>query len=151
LTRRGEERGPHVLVRRERGASGGGARAARFAAGRALQELGLARAGIGILLTDDRGIAEAHRDFLGDPSVTDVLSFSAGFAEPGGEGEPPLGDLLISEETARREARSRGVAVRREVGFYVVHGILHLLGLDHETDEGEMRRAEKRLLRRVFG
>lgn len=74
-----------------------------------------------------------------------VGSGGAGFGE-----EPYLGDLAVSAETARRQAAARGETLDRELRVLALHGYLHLLGYDHETDRGEMARLE-RLLRRRHG
>jgi len=75
---------------------------------------------------------------------TDVLSF------PSGERDF-LGDLVIDVPYARRQARRRGHALRREVQILLAHGLLHLLGYDHETDGGTMFRLQRRILLSAFG
>jgi len=75
---------------------------------------------------------------------TDVLSF------PSGERDF-LGDLVIDVPYAARQARRRGHAVRREVQILLAHGLLHLLGYDHETDGGTMFRLQRRILLSAFG
>jgi probable rRNA maturation factor len=60
-----------------------------------------------------------------------------------------MGDLAISVDAARRQAREMGHSVTDEVRILALHGLLHLLGYDHETDQGDMRRAEERLRRRA--
>ena len=59
-----------------------------------------------------------------------------------------MGDIVISVDTARRQARRRGSTLPRELRVLALHGLLHLLGHDHETDNGEMRRIEYRLRRK---
>ncbi|MBI4161266.1 MAG: rRNA maturation RNase YbeY [Acidobacteria bacterium] len=95
-----------------------------------------------ILLCDDREIETLNRRFLHRPQPTDVLAFPAG--EPAGG---HLGDIAISLETAARQATRHGRTLQGEVHALIVHGFLHLLGYDHETDGGEMRRTERALLR----
>lgn len=73
---------------------------------------------------------------------TDVLAF------PAGEGGV-LGDIVVSVPYAARQARQRGEPVSREMDRLLVHGYLHLLGYDHETDDGEMEALEARLRRRL--
>lgn len=90
-----------------------------------------------------------NRTFRGYDRPTDVLSF------PAGDGDFPdeadyLGDIVISVETARRQARRRGSTLPRELRVLALHGLLHLLGYDHETDQGEMKRIEYRM-RRKYG
>jgi probable rRNA maturation factor len=90
------------------------------------------------LITSDRELRRLNREFRGKDKPTDVLSFPA----PGGA--PYLGDLAISYERAREQAREHGHAVEDEIGVLMLHGVLHLTGMDHETDGGRMRRAEAR-------
>jgi probable rRNA maturation factor len=77
---------------------------------------------------------------------TDVLSF------PGGEAEDAfLGDVAIDVPYAGRQARRLGHSLQREIQVLLAHGILHLLGHDHETDDGTMFALQGRLVRRAFG
>ena len=101
-----------------------------------------------LALVSDARMRTLNRFFCGKDSSTDVLSFAAGdtFA-PGAA--PYLGDIVISMETAERQAESRGTDLLREVKVLVIHGFLHLLGYDHEKDDGEMKRVEYRLRRRL--
>jgi probable rRNA maturation factor len=99
------------------------------------------------LITDDAALRRMNRDFRGQDTTTDVLSFPAAPA-----GEPPgdeLGDIAISLERARAQARERGHDTATEVRVLLLHGVLHLLGYDHETDHGAMRRLETRWRRRL--
>ena len=79
-----------------------------------------------------------NRDFRGKDRTTDVLSF------PDGEQER-LGDIAICAPAARRQARRRGHAASRETRLLLLHGFLHLLGYDHETDDGQMDLLERGL------
>lgn len=90
------------------------------------------------LLTDDRELRRLNRQFLGKDYPTDVLSFP----EPGPDDF--LGEMAISVERAAAQAREYGHAVEDEIGILLLHGLLHLTGMDHETDRGRMARAEKR-------
>jgi probable rRNA maturation factor len=84
--------------------------------------------------------------------ATDVLSFSAEALEGGtGPGEAPyLGDVIISLETAQRQAHQRGHELEKEIEILILHGFLHLLGYDHETDQGQMRRKELRIQKKLL-
>ncbi len=95
------------------------------------------------LLTDDRELRRLNRRFLGKDRATDVLSF------PNAAGGDSAGEMAISVDRAREQARCLGHRVEQEIGVLLLHGLLHLLGMDHETDEGRMRRAEARWRRRV--
>jgi probable rRNA maturation factor len=106
-----------------------------------------------ILITGDAELRRLNRDFRGKDHPTDVLSFPAAGPEsrnplPNGRGSdwsgPFLGDIAISLGRARAQAREFGHAIEEEVRILMLHGVLHLMGHDHETDSGAMARAEKR-------
>src|SRR5512140_1280962 len=78
------------------------------------------------LLTDDRELLRLNWEFLGKDYATDVLSFP----EPGPDDY--LGEMAISVERAQEQARSRGHRLEEEIGILMLHGLLHLLGMDHE-------------------
>jgi len=106
-------------------------------------------AAVDLLVTDDRGIARFNRRHTGRRGATDVLAFPDG--EPEAEsGLLHLGDVIISLQTARREAARRGCPMREELALYAVHGLLHLLGYDDHIDSrrAAMRAAEHRALAR---
>jgi probable rRNA maturation factor len=90
------------------------------------------------LVTDDRELRRLNRRFLGHNEPTDVLSFP----EPGPDGF--LGEMAISVDRARDQARACGHSLEQEVRILMLHGLLHLLGMDHAADRGRMARAEKR-------
>lgn len=94
-------------------------------------------------ITTDREVRDLNRRFLGDDRPTDVLSF------PSGEGAGPLGDIAIAYPYARRQAAALGHGVETELRVLLLHGVLHLLGYDHETDGGRMRRIEQQWRRRL--
>jgi probable rRNA maturation factor len=89
-------------------------------------------------LTDDAELRRLNREFLKHDYPTDVLSFSSPSPDGG------LGDLAISWERAREQARQFGHPVETEIGILILHGVLHLLGFDHVGDHGRMARAERR-------
>jgi probable rRNA maturation factor len=112
-----------------------------------LAELTLDGAELSLVLCDDPFIHGLNRDHRGMDKPTDVLSF----AQREGEGADPddmlLGDVIISVETALRQAEARGHGLDHELRVLLVHGILHLLGHDHEEDEeAERMEAEERRL-----
>ncbi|HYO16453.1 MAG TPA: rRNA maturation RNase YbeY [Thermoanaerobaculia bacterium] len=94
---------------------------------------------LGVRFAGDREVRRLNRTYRGKDRPTDVLSF------PGEDGH--LGDILISVPVARRQAEAVGHSVEREIRVLLLHGLLHCLGYDHETDEGEMERLERRLRR----
>lgn len=89
------------------------------------------------LITDDRELQRLNRDFLGHDYPTDVLSFPSGSA--GGF----AGEMAISAQRAAEQAREFGHTPAVEIRILMLHGLLHLLGMDHERDRGAMARAEK--------
>jgi probable rRNA maturation factor len=91
------------------------------------------------LITNDRELRRLNRVFRGQNYATDVLSFPM----DGG------GEIAISFDRAAAQAREYGHAVADEVRILMLHGVLHLTGMDHETDSGEMARAEIRWRRRL--
>ena len=93
-----------------------------------------------IWLISDRRMALLHRKFLGQSGPTDVLTFQHG-------------EIFISVETARRQARAFGNSVLRELKLYIVHGLLHLHGFDDQTpgEAHKMKAAQERILRICSG
>jgi len=103
-----------------------------------------ARGTVTLVVTSDRRIRVLNRTWRGQDKATDVLSFPAG-DDPGPA--PHLGDIVISRETAARQARHEGHSLATELRVLALHGLLHLLGYDHERDSGRMARIERRLRR----
>jgi len=105
---------------------------------------------ISIVLTNDEDIQRLNREYRGVDSPTDVLAFSQLEGEPmrAEAGPVALGDVVISVETARRQAAERGHSTADELDLLAVHGVLHLLGYDDRTEAGaaEMRRHESAIL-----
>ena len=114
---------------------------------RARQAVGLTGE-VEVLLTSDAELKRLNRSFRGKNKATDVLSFPAFVPEgfPAGFPVPDTaGDLAISLETAARQANAFGHSLENEVRILLLHGLLHLSGLDHETDNGEMAAREAEL------
>lgn len=103
------------------------------------------RGGVEVLLAGDRTLRRLNREFRGKDKATDVLSFPA--AEQ--LAAEHAGDLAISLETAGRQAKEHGHSLRDEVRVLMLHGLLHLHGMDHETDRGEMAAREAELRKRL--
>ena len=95
-----------------------------------------------IAIVSDGVMRRLNRQFRKMDYATDVLSFPS--LAPG-----ELGELAIAEGVCRRQARAAGHAEATEARILALHGLLHLMGYDHETDAGEMRRAEDRLRKRA--
>ena len=116
------------------------------AAHQVLLALGLSDVELSILLCDDAFIHPLNRDYRGKDKPTDVLSFA--MREEGDPNDPVLGDVIISVERAQSQASERGHPIGVELALLLVHGILHLLGYDHENDEEaqKMEMKEKEIL-----
>ena len=113
---------------------------------RVLKELDKADENVTIAFVSDRRMRELNREFRGLDRATDVLSFPA---TSDAFSEVSLGDVVISTETALRQAKENALTLEREVAQLILHGVLHLCGFDHETDTGEMNRLELKLRRRL--
>lgn len=105
---------------------------------------------LAVCLVGDGEMRRLNATFRGVNATTDVLAF-AGFAEPGPAPQFHLGDIAVSIPQADRQARALGHSLSREIRILLLHGYLHLLGYDHETDDGEMMRLQRRLERRMLG
>ena len=102
---------------------------------------------VNVLLTTDRAMRRMNRQFRGKDKPTDVLSFPASpVAQDRGKF---AGDMAISVDTARRQGTARGHSLGVELKVLMLHGLLHLAGYDHESDEGRMARHERRLRARL--
>jgi probable rRNA maturation factor len=100
---------------------------------------------VDVLLVGDRTLRRLNREFGGKDKATDVLSFPAGASAVFFAERELAGDLAISLETAGRQARAYGHSLEEEVKVLLLHGVLHLAGMDHETDSGEMAAREAEL------
>jgi probable rRNA maturation factor len=99
-------------------------------------ELGVPYKQLTVVLTDDAEIHALNREHLGVDSPTDVLSFPlVEFGDEGFPDVPHLGDIVISLDTAQRQADAAGHALELEVATLAAHGLTHLLGFDHPTEE----------------
>jgi len=121
-----------------------------------------ARGSVAVALVGDREVRGLNRRFRNKDAPTDVLSFPAGPNHvPAAVGNPSrtvsrkslsvrhLGDIAIATGVARRQAAALGHSVGVEIRILALHGLLHLLGYDHERDQGQMQRLEARLRRRT--
>ncbi|HEX8027221.1 MAG TPA: rRNA maturation RNase YbeY [Vicinamibacterales bacterium] len=129
----------------------GSSRQARDAAASATKGLGpwlarvapaRAKGDLSIAIVSDRRMRALNRQFRGKDAVTDVLSF------PSGE-RGFMGDIVVAAGVAKRQAKDAGHSVQTELRVLALHGLLHLLGYDHETDDGRMARAEARLRKKA--
>jgi probable rRNA maturation factor len=127
----------------------------RQAVRRLLQSEGRARAEVSVLLTDDAAVHAMNRDYRGKDKPTDVLSFAQS-EQLGDAPAPPvipgmsemLGDVVISVDTAVRQAATHNIALEQELALLAVHGVLHLIGYEDETEAGaeQMRVKEREIL-----
>ncbi|HSR74161.1 MAG TPA: rRNA maturation RNase YbeY [Sulfurovum sp.] len=100
-----------------------------------------------LIITDDTTMQKLNAQHRGKNSTTDVLSFpmDAPFTEQSIFGMP-LGSIIIAESFVKEKAAEFGHTIQDELSLLFIHGMLHLLGFDHEKDEGEMREREKELI-----
>lgn len=120
----------------------------RFAAG-ALQRLGEGDAEVAVTFVSNREMRALNRRYRGKDRPTDVLAFPAREGEPTPGEEGLLGDVVIAVRVAQQQAVSQGRSLAEELQVLLVHGVLHLLGYDHERSAAEarqMRRKERWLL-----
>jgi probable rRNA maturation factor len=119
----------------------------RARARRILRALGHSRSELSIALVDDGEMKRLNGAWRGRPRATDVLSFSLVEGEQSDYRGQMLGDVVIGIETAARQARERHRSLDDVVSRLLIHGVLHLLGHDHEQDDEArvMRAAERRL------
>jgi probable rRNA maturation factor len=98
---------------------------------------------VSIAFIDDDAMKELNQKFRKKAKTTDVLTFPAddSYNEPSATGRP-LGDIVISVDQARKQAADEKHSLSTEIRYLVVHGVLHALGYDHETDRGEMNALE---------
>ncbi len=138
---------PEIVIQNPNRYPEAAARRLRPWLGRLVAALAPGAASFAVRFAGDRALREANRRYRGKDRATDVLSF------PGERGEDGwhLGDVLISVPAARRQAAAAGHPAGRELRVLVLHGVLHCLGHDHETDDGTMERLERRLRRRWVG
>jgi len=122
------------------------------------REIGLRRDCVAVRLINDAEMMRLNGTYRGKRKSTDVLSFPAEDqrGRPGSLAQQVrrasgkfLGDIAISPNAARRNAKSLGRKLPQELQVLILHGLLHLLGYDHETNRGEMERIEMRLRRRL--
>jgi probable rRNA maturation factor len=107
------------------------------------------RGEVSVLLTTDRAIRRLNRQFRGKDKATDVLSFPASDIDQNQKRNQEKGDLAISVDTARKQGAARGHSLGTEIKVLILHGLLHLAGYDHETDNGRMARRELALRARL--
>jgi|SRR5215470_19047325 len=108
-----------------------------------LEAIGKSDSSVTVAFVSDNKIRELNRQFRNVDSATDVLSF------PSDSRDGEMGDIAISIETAARQAKQNGLTLDGEIAQLLLHGLLHLSGYDHETDNGEMNRLELKLRKKL--
>jgi probable rRNA maturation factor len=104
---------------------------------------------VSIVFVSDRMIKKLNRQFRGKDFATDVLSFP-NHAEPfESQNDRALGEIVISVDRAAAQAKENGLSFSNEIEQLILHGLLHLCGYDHETDDGEMNRLELKLRKKL--
>jgi probable rRNA maturation factor len=116
---------------------------------RALSEIDAAQQSVTIVFVNNDAIRRLNRDFRGQARATDVLSFPTAAEAFEAENESQLGEVVVSLERAAAQAKQNGLTFTNEVQQLILHGLLHLCGYDHETDNGQMNRLELRLRQKL--
>jgi probable rRNA maturation factor len=98
-----------------------------------------------IVFVSDAAIRKLNRQFRGKDQATDVLSFPAQPEPFESDAQATLGEVVISIDRAAAQAKQKGLSTANEIQQLILHGLLHLCGYDHETDNGEMNRLELKL------
>lgn len=94
---------------------------------------------VGLKLVDDDGIRALNKDYGGRDEITDVLSFNYHEADEPPQSEGELGDVVISQPAAKRQAKTAGTSLEDEIALLALHGVLHLYGFDHATRASQAR------------
>src|SRR5438270_4526612 len=115
----------------------------------ALRAIGRAHQTASIVFVSDAAIKKLNRQFRGKNYSTDVLSFPTKAEDFESDNQSHLGEVVISVERAAAQAKENGLTFSNEVEQLILHGLLHLSGYDHDTDNGEMSRLELRLRRKL--
>jgi probable rRNA maturation factor len=115
----------------------------------ALRVIGADNRDATIVFVSDSAIRKLNRQFRGKNSATDVLSFPSQPESFETDAETNLGEIVISLDRAQAQAKENGLTDVNEVEQVILHGLLHLCGYDHETDNGEMNRLELKLRKKL--
>ena len=119
-----------------------------FATG-AARAIGAGNRYVAIVFVSDAAMRKLNRQFRGKDSTTDVLSFPAQPESFEAGADTNLGEIVISLDRAQAQAKDNGLTLINEVEQLILHGLLHLCGPDHETDDGEMNRLELKIRRKL--
>jgi len=143
-----------VFIKNQQGIIPVEAKKIRKAAERILASLRISGYELSVLLLDNKGIRAVNKKYLNRNRPTNVISFSLAEGEFGNINSQVLGDVVISVEKALEQAETRGTSLEEELTFLLIHGILHLVGYDHEkkgSEREKMRKKEKEVYQFVTG
>lgn len=118
-----------------------------------MNALGQGNSELSVLLTDDPGIQDLNREYRAKDQTTDVLSFPQDEEAENGQGQTLLGDVVVSMETAALQAKDHNLSLEEELILLLIHGILHLMGHDHERSAQEaqiMKDKTRETFERIF-
>ena len=115
----------------------------------ALEVIGAGHHDATIVFVSDAAMRKLNQQFRGKDSATDVLSFPSQPEAFESNAETNLGEIVISLDRAQIQAKENGLTVTNETQQLILHGLLHLCGHDHETDDGEMNRLELKLRKKL--
>lgn len=104
---------------------------------------------VSIAFVDDLAMRRLNRSYRGKNKTTDVLTFAGLDIDSAGVGDHSLGEIVISIPQARRQANGQRHSLAVEIRYLLLHGLIHALGFDHETDGGEMDKLETRIRAKV--
>ena len=116
---------------------------------RALAVVNTDKSSVTIVFVSDASIRKLNQQFRGKDYPTDVLSFPTQAEAFESDNQTQLGEIIISIDRAAAQARDNGLTLDNEIQQLILHGLLHLCGYDHETDNGEMNRLELKLRRKL--
>jgi probable rRNA maturation factor len=117
---------------------------------RLLKELNIEDHEVSVLIVDDEQITKINRDYLDRDRSTNVISFAMTEGFSGNIHPEMLGDIILSAETALRDATNSGLPFNDEMEFLLIHGLLHLLGYNHENTTQKETQRMKRMERKLF-
>ncbi|HEV8138145.1 MAG TPA: rRNA maturation RNase YbeY [Pyrinomonadaceae bacterium] len=116
---------------------------------RAIKSIGTEKDDVSIVFVSNAAIRKLNRQYRGKDCVTDVLSFPSAHERFENQLKANLGEVVISLERAATQSKENGLTIANEVEQLILHGLLHLCGYDHASDNGEMDRLELRLRRKL--
>lgn len=114
-----------------------------------MQIAGIRADELSVIFVGDIQMTEYNKSYLGKDDTTDVMAFP--YNETNEEGKFYLGDIIISAETAEKQAKEYKHDFNREIDILMIHALLHLVGYDHTRDKGQMMKEQKRIVKLLHG